>query len=304
MFIQGQSGGGQGQGQYFAPRAADARGEQSLRRQQGAAVAPYQAQKDTEAYRALSTLGATGLNVMGQYGSNRDTALANQSIAAANAYGSMANAYYNAMGQGMHVGGGLTAAGLNAGAQSAFANQNSNFDMSMGGSFGMGGGGGGRNGFRASGPDGSPIVSGRYGGRGGRGGMGAGFNNSGSGGSSMTLQKGSSESERRALVNQGYGFLGGMAQELNSPNNNAMALAGMMGKEFGNNRAAIMDPSIVNSLNSQVSAGYGALGGLYDKSDYGFNTGSQMQAPQFRPIAAQPDYWKNPSASGARSWAW
>lgn len=278
--------------QYFSMPNQQPTGDQQYK----PSVAPYQAQKDMAAFGALQNLGVAGLNAMGQYGSSRDTALANQSIAAANAYGSMGNSYYNTMGQLGNYAAGLSAAGLNAGAQSANASMNSNFDMSGGGNFGFGGGG---QGFTAGGPEGT-ISSGRYGR--GRGGMGMGFNNSGSGGSSMNLQKGSTESERARMMSQGYGFLGGVAKQLNAPNNQAMTLAGLMGNEFGNNRAAIMDPSIVNSLNNQVGAGYGALGGLYGMSDYGFNTGSQMQAPKFGQIAAQPDYWKNPSYSRPTYW--
>lgn len=262
-------------------------------------VAPYQSQKDMAAFGALQGLGVAGLNAMGQYGVARDTALANQSIAAANAFGSMGNSYYNTMGQLGNYAAGLSAAGLNAGAQSANANMSGGFNMDMGGNFNFGGMGGG-NGFMASGPEGV-VSSGRYGrGGGGRGGMGAGFNNRGSGSTNMSVQKGSTPQERAGIINQGYGFLGGMAGALNDPNNQAMTLAGLMNDNFGATRAGIMDPAIVNSMNNQVGAGYGALGGLYGMSDYGFNTGRQMQAPQFNQIQANPEYWRNQTASWRR----
>lgn len=281
---------GQPSAQPAEPAAPTMSGDQQYR----AAVAPYQSQKDMAAFGALQNLGVSGLNAMGQYGVARDTALANQSIAAANAFGSMGNAYYNTMGQLGNYAAGLSAAGLNAGAQSANANMGGSFNMDMGGNFNFGGMGGG-NGFMASGPEGV-VSSGRYGRGGGRGGMGAGFNNSGSGSTSMSLQKGATPQERAGIINQGYGFLGGMAGALNDPNNQAMTLAGLMNDNFGASRAGIMDPSIVNSLNSQVGAGYGALGGLYGMSDYGFNTGRQMQAPQFNMVTPNPTYWQNPAA--------
>lgn len=302
----GQQGGWGGSGAVSAPQFAPAPQQQPPQGMTGtqqykSSVAPFQAQKDMSAFGALQNLGVAGINAMGQYGSQRNAALANQSIAAANAFGSMGNAYYNTMGQLGNYAAGLSAAGLNAGAQSATANMGGGFNMSTGGNFNFGGGGGGP-GFQASGPEGV-ISSGRYGGGGrGRGGMGAGFNNSGSGSTSMNLQKGSTEGERARLVDQGYGFLTGVGNALNDPKNQAMTLAGLMNNEFGNNRAAIMDPSVMNSLNNQVSAGYGALGGLYGMSDYGFNTGRQMQAPQFSQTMAQPDYWKNPSFFSPSPW--
>ena len=262
-----------------------------------------QAQKDTAAFGALSGLGIAGLNATGQYGVARDTALANQGIAAANMAGMMGNAYYNTINQFGNYAAGLSAAGLNAGAQSANANIGGNFDFGMGGDFNCGGiGGGGGGGFRARGPEGT-IASGRIGGGGGRGGLGAGFNNRGSGGYGATIQKGSSAGERAGLINQGYGFLGGLVGNLNDPNNQAMSMAKLAQNEFGANRAAIMDPSILNSLNSQVDRGYGAVNDVYDRSDYGFNTGRRPQQPVIKQIQAQPDYWKNPFGSGGMSWA-
>lgn len=264
-----------------------------------AAVGP-QAQKDMAAFGALQGLGASGLNATGQYGVARDTALANQGIAAANMAGMMGNSYYNTIGQLGNYAAGLSAAGLNAGAQSVNANIGGNFDFGMGGGFNMGGGGG-RGGFSARGPEGT-ISSGRIGGGGGRGGFGANFDNRGSGSYGANIQKGSSVGERAGIINQGYGFLGGLVDNLNDPNNQAMSMANMAQKEFGANRAAIMDPSILNSLNWQVDRGYGAVNDVYDRSDYGFNTGRRSQQPGYKPIEAQPDYWKNPFGSGSQSW--
>jgi hypothetical protein len=255
-----------------------------------AAGAQAQSAKDQAAFSAYGNLGIAGQNAMGQYGMNRDAQLTNQSIAAANAYGQMANNYYNTMGQLGQTAAGLSAAGLNAGAQSASGNMSSNFNMGMGGGFNSGGGG--WPGFTASGPEGT-IASGRMGGGGG-GGFGFGGNVSGGGGASSSISKGSSQGERAGLVNQGYGFLGDVKKTLNDPKNQAMALAGLMGEQFGANRAAVMDPTIVNSLNSQMATGYNALGGLYGMSDYGFNTGRRAPAATYQPMGDNSQYWMDP----------
>ncbi len=102
------------------------------------------------------------------------------------------------------------------------------------------------------------------------------------------------------MVNQGYGFLNDLRGDLNSDDNQAMALAGLMGNEFGANRAALMDPSVMNNMSGQLSAGYNALGGLYGMSDYGFNTGSPGVQSQFYADGGSPAYWMDPSAAPDR----
>lgn len=251
----------------------------------GQAAAQGQAAKDQAAFGALGGLGIAGQNAIGQYGVSRNNALANQSVAAANAYGQMANSYYNTLGQLGNFAGNMTAAGLNAGAQSASGSQSANFNMGGGGSFGGGGG----MGFNVSGPEGTIASGGMGGGRGGRS-----FGGSGGGGFSSSVTRGASSGERTGMVNQGYGFLNNLRGDLNRDDNQAMALAGLMGNEFGANRAAVMDPSVMNSLNGQLSAGYGAIGDLYGMSDYGFNTPSQGPRPQFTSDAGSPAYWMNP----------
>lgn len=242
-----------------------------------------QAAKDTAAFGALSNLGVAGQNAMGQYGVSRNNALMNQSVAAANAYGQMANSYYNTMGQLGHFGSAISSAGLGAGAQAASGSQ------SMGGGFGGSFGGGGGGGFRSSGPEGR-IASGSMGGGGFGGGGGASMN------SNARVQRGASSEERTGMVNQGYGFLGGLVDTLNDPRNPAMNMANRLGHEFGANRAAIMDPTITNSLNQQMATGYGALSGLYGMSDYGFNTGSPGLAPRYDADRASGAYWMDPSS--------
>lgn len=255
----------------------------------GQAAAGGQAAKDQAAFGALGGLGVAGQNAMGQYGVSRNNALANQSVASANAYGQMANSYYNTLGQLGSIAGGLSAAGLNAGAQSASGSQSANFNMGGGG----GGGGGGFGGFNVSGPEGT-IASGSMGGSRGRGGS---FGGGAGGGSSSTVTRGASEGERRGMLNQGYGFLGDVRRDLNSSGNQAMALAGLMGNEFGANRAALMDPSVMNAMSGQLSAGYGAVGDLYGMSDYGFNTYSPGLRSQFAADTGSPSYWMNPATT-------
>lgn len=255
----------------------------------GAAKYGAQGQKDSAAFQAMANLGVAGQNAMGQYGMNRDTQLTNQAIASANAYGQMANNYYNTLGQLGHIGSALTAAGLNAGAQSASASQSMNMNFGMGGNASFGGGGGG--GFTTSGPEGT-IARGRMGG--GWGGGSVGGNMTGGGGSSATVTRGASSRERRGMVDQGYDFLGGLRGDLNNPNNQAMMLSRDMANQMNATRAATMDPTIVNSLHSQMATGYGALNGLYGMSNYGFNTGSRGASPQYKPDGGVPDYWMRP----------
>jgi len=264
---------------------------QSTSNEFGAAVASGQAAKDQAAFGAMGDLGIAAQNAMGQYGVSRNNALANSNVAAANAYGAMANNYQNTLGQLGYLASNLSAAGLNAGAQSAQGRQNSNVNFNMGGNASFGGGGGGY-GFNASGPEGT-IASGSYG---GGGGFGSYFGGSmgGGGGMSAEFTRGASPAERQAMVDQGYGFINQLRGDLSDPRNQAMALTGLMGDEFGANRAALMDPSITNSLNAQLDAGYGALSGLYGMSDYGFNTGSAGYEPSFMPEQGQPAYWMDP----------
>ena len=231
-------------------------------------------QKDAAAFGALGGLGVAGQNAMGQLGASRNNALANQSVAAANAYGQMANSYYNTMGQLGNIAGGLSAAGLNS--------ANNSLQFNQGGSFNFGGGGGGFGGFNTSGPEGT-IASGSMMPGGGGSGGGSSFN--------ASLTRGGSAGERQGFVDQGYGFLGGLRGDLNNPNNQAMALAGLMGNEFAANRQAVMDPSIMNSLSGQLAAGHRAIGDLYGMSNYGFNTLHSGPQTRFVPQGATP--WAN-----------
>jgi len=256
----------------------------------GKATAAASGAKDAAAFGAMGNLGIAAQNAMGQYGVSRNNALANNTVAAANAYGAMANNYQNTLGQLGYLASNMTAAGLNAGAQSAQGRQNSNVNFGAGGNASFGGGGG--IGFNASGPEGT-IASGSYGGGGGSfgGGMGGG------GGMSSEMTRGASPEERTGMVNQGYGFIDQLRGDLNNPENQAMALAGLMGDEFRTNRAAIMDPSIMNSLNSQLDTGYGALSDLYGMSDYGFNTLSDGYKGSYSPDQGISSYWMNPDAN-------
>lgn len=254
---------------YFqAPRAARTSNEAYQ------AAATGQAQKDVAAFGGLANLGIANQNALGQYGASRNAALANQSVASANAYGQMASNYYNTMGQLGHIGSALTAAGLGAGAQSGAATQSASMgDRYFGG--GAGGGFGGGGGFMSGGPEGR-IASGNMGGFGGAfGGMFGGMYGGGSSGSSAT--RGASSGERTGMLNQGYSFLSGLTDKINDPRNPAGRLAGDMGRQFDANRGAVMDPTITNSLNSNLATGYNALSNLYGQGDYGFNTAAAGQ---------------------------
>lgn len=229
----------------------------------GVAAAQGQAFKDTAAFGALANIGVAGQNATGQYGVSKNNSLANQSVAAANAYGQMANNWYNTMGQLGQIGGALSAAGLNAGAQSGSASQGGT--SKFGSSFGGPGGGGG--GFMSTGPEGA-ISSGGMGGPGGGFGGGA----SGGGSSWSTASKGSSPQDQHQMLSQGYGFLGGLQGTLNSPNSQAAALAGLLDKQLSANLAATTNPAVLKALQSQTKGLGNAVGGLYGMSDYGFNT--------------------------------
>jgi hypothetical protein len=198
---------------------------------------------------AYGGLGAAGMNAVGQYGSNVAGALANANVAAGNTYGSMANSYYNTLGQMGHIGGALSAAGLAASSNAASSRMAGNLGLNLGG-----GGGGG---FGVSGPGGN-VASGSMGGFGGGGSGGGGFDTS--------VQRGGSEAERTRMLDQGFGFLGGAMQTLNDPRNPAGRLAGAATDQFNMNRAAIMDPRFLNTMT-----------GMYRDSQAGIDSQSGMR---------------------------
>lgn len=267
------------------------------------AAAAGQAQKDVAALGGMANLGIANQNALGQYGASRNAALTNQSVAAANAYGQMQNSYLNTMGQLGQIGGALSAAGLAAGAQSGSSSQSSSssqYDRSsktgsatqygqMGSSMGSGGGGG----FSAGGPGGA-IASGMTGGYGGFGGTFGGSSasqakssaNSDAGSSSKSESRtvtGASSGERTGMLDQGYGFLKSLSDLLSSPTGQASGFAKNLGQQFDANRAGMMSPDIVNSLNANLYGGYNALSGLYGQADYGFNTSSAGRSvPRYR----------------------
>lgn len=195
-----------------------------------------------DAMNAYAGLGTSGMNSMGQYGSNVANALTNQSIAAGNTYGQMANSYFNTLGQLGQVGAGLSAAGLNANSQSVLANLGGNMNMNVGG--GMGGGGYG--GFDVMGPGGG-VASGTMDG-GGAGGMGFGFGGGGAYGAN--IQKGGSAGAQRGMLDQGFGYLRGIQGQLGNTKTGPMALAGLAGNQFNMNREATMDPRFMDSMNN------------------------------------------------------
>ena len=233
----------------------------------GIAATQGQATKDAAAFGALQNIGVAGQNTMGQYGVSQNNALTNQSVAAANAYGQMANNWYNTMGQLGHIGGALSAAGLAAGAQSGSASQRSTSNFASGAGGPLGGGG-----FMSTGPEGG-IASGTL------GGLGGGFGSTASGGGTSRSQatKGASPYERQGMLSQGFGFLEGVQKNLTSKNNQAMALAGLLEQEFAANRNATMNPAMLKAMQSQTNGLGNALGSLYGMSDYGFNTASAGQ---------------------------
>lgn len=254
------------------------------------AAAAGQAQKDIAAFGGMANLGIANQNAIGQYGAGRNAALSNQAVAAANAYGQMQNSYLNTMGQLGHIGSALTAAGLGAGAQSSSSSQRSSSSQNSSASqygaasqYGqMGAGLGTGAGFASGGPEGriSSGMTGGYGGFGGTFGGASGSNamrssNEASSASSMssnTASTGATSAERTGMMNQGYGFLSGLMNAINKPTGIASNLSSQMGTQFNQNRAAMMDPSVMNSLNANLMSGYGALSNLYGQADYGFNT--------------------------------
>ena len=258
----------------------------------GAAKYGAQGQKDTAAFGAMGNLGVAAQNAMGQYGVSRNNALANSNVAAANAYGQMANNWQNTLGQLGSYAANMTAAGLNAGAQSATGNQSSSVNFNTGGSASWGGGGGGGGGFSAYGPEGG-IASGSMGGYGGGSG-GVSGSMGGGGGMRAEVTKGATPEERSGMLDQGYGFIDQLRGDLNNPNNQSMALSGLMTDQFDMNREAIMDPAVMNSMNAQLDTGYGALSGLYGMSDYGINTGSPGYRSGYSPDPSGEAYWMTP----------
>jgi hypothetical protein len=225
---------------------------------------------------AYGGLGAAGMNAVGQYGANVAGALANANVAAGNTFGSMANNYYNTLGQMGHIGGALSAAGLAASSNAANASMLGN--MGMGGGFNFGGGGG-FGGFDVSGPAGG-VASGTMGG--GGGGFGAGMNTDGSW--NTQVQRGGGEAERQRMLNQGFGFLGGAMKTLNDPRNPAGALAGLADNQFNANRAALMDPRFLNTMT-----------GMFRDSNAGIDSQSGMNrrssALGSQSVWGQPSQW-------------
>jgi hypothetical protein len=221
-------------------------------------------QRRTGMANAYVGLGVGGMEKVGQYGSNVAGALANSNIASGNTFASMANNYYNTMGQLGQIGGALSAAGLTASSNAANASMLGN--ASMGGNFNMGGGGGGYGGFDVSGPGGG-VASGSMGGGAMGGGFGAGMNT----GSSWNtqVQRGGGAGERSGMMNQGFGFLGGAMKTLNDSRNPAGALAGLADNQFNQNRAAMMDPRFLNAMTGMFrdsQAGIDSQSGMYRRS--------------------------------------
>jgi hypothetical protein len=229
---------------------------------------------------AYGGLGAAGMNAVGQYGANVAGALANANVAAGNTFGSMANNYYNTLGQMGHIGGALSAAGLAASSNAANASMIGN--MGMGGGFNFGGGGGGFGGFDVSGPAGG-VASGTMGGGGSSGGgFGAGMNTEGAW--NTQVQRGGGEAERKGILNQGFGFLGGAMKTLNDPRNPAGALAGLADNQFNANRAALMDPRFLNAMTGMFRDSNAGI-----DSQSGMNRRSSALGPQS--VWGQPSQW-------------
>lgn len=264
-----QFGGGQRQPAYGQPPS---QGHQLYSPQpQQRQPAPTSDARAMGAMNAYAGLGSSGMNSMGQYGSNVANALTNQSIAAGNTYGQMANAYFNTLGQLGQVGAGLSAAGLNANSQSVLANLGGNMNMNVGGS--IGGGQGGYGGFDVIGPDGG-VASGLMGGGGGMG--GSGFGVGGGGAYGANIQKGGNSADQRGMLNQGFGFLRGVQGQLGNRNSGPLALAGLAGNQFNMNRAATMDPRFMDSMNNMYRD---SIAGVDFQS--GMNRGSSGFGPMY-----------------------
>lgn len=217
-----------------------------------------QSGKDMTALTSAANLGIAGQNAMGQYGMGKDQALVNSQIAQANALGQMSNNYHNAMAQGMYVSGALGAAGAAAGAQSNVAG-------ALNGMFGGGNFGGN---MSVSGPGGFGATGSWGGSRSGGGGGGGG------GGQSYNPY---------TPIDSGFKSLGDFRRDLNDRDGMGNRLRNDVNMGFGMTQRNLMDPSIRNQMMEQMRMGYGALDGLYDKSDYGFNTGAQGVSQQLGP---------------------
>jgi len=174
--------------------------------------------------------------------------LANQSVAAANAFGQMSNNYYNMMGQMGYVGGSIANTGIAANASRSKGNVGSGFG---GGGWAGAGGDGGYGGFDVAGPGGD-VASGVLGGLAGGGGVG-GMGGSMSGGMSANVQRGAPVSETRALAGQGYGFLNGLMNRVHSDNSDARIFGGMLNDQFNAYREATA-PDPFRRARSQTNA--------------------------------------------------
>lgn len=255
-----------------------------------------QAGKDSAAFGALSNLGVAGQNAMGQYGMAQQNALMNSQIAQANALGQLGTGYYNTLGQLGQANTGMVAAASQAGGDTnkAAALGGLANNMLTAGAYGASmapytagnmpnfnfGGFGGGGGFRSSGPEGT-IASGNMGGPrvggwpdGGR----RGFNPppappTFSGGGAKTY-------DPYQPFNQGSKNLQSMLGMMQNPQSMPNLVRNDMNNAFQSTQKNMMDPGIRDSLNSQMAMGTGAISGLYNQSDYGFNTGQQFR-PQY-----------------------
>jgi hypothetical protein len=169
--------------------------------------------------------------------------LANQSVAAANAFGQMANNYYNMMGQIGYVGGSIANTGITANASRSKGSVTSGF-----GGGGGAGGGGGYGGFDVAGPGGD-VASGVLSGLAGGGGMGGSM----SGGMSANVQRGAPASETRALAGDGYGFLNGLMDRVHSDDSDARIFGNLLNDQFNAYREATA-PDPTRRAKSQTDA--------------------------------------------------
>lgn len=262
-----------------------------------------QAQKDMAAFGAAQNLGIAGQNAMGQYGAAQANALTNSQIAQANALGQLGTSYYNTMGQFGQANAGMTAAASQAGADSNKAAALSGLAGGMmnaqmyGASmapytagnmpnFNFGGfGGGGGGGFRATGPEGT-LASGTM------------SNDQGFG---PPRTQGRPDGRQFNPPPAPPYMSGGGMQGFNpyepfrQGSQNMMRMVGAMGNKdampnlarqdmnnaFQTTQKNLMHPGIKDSLNSQMAMGYGALGGLYGQSNYGFNTSKHPFTPRY-----------------------
>lgn len=258
-----------------------------------------QANKDMSAFEALKGLGISGQQAMSNYGIAQQNALVNSQIAQNNFAGQMGTNYYNTLGQGMGVLGGLGVAASQATADSNKAAAvgglgtgmvNAGLYGAQAGVYGMGNmpnfnfggmGGFGGGGFRSSGPSGT-IASGGYGGGPSvRGGPDRQFNppppppymQAGGGGGYDPTQP----------FQQSLPVLQDMLRQMDNPNGMPNVLRQDVNRAFRQTQANLMDPSIINSLNGQMALAYGMTNSMYDKSNYGLNTrdGANNARPRY-----------------------